>query len=83
MNLIDYFDAGASSHPHAPCFADCGSSAPVATYAQTQAKTCQMARGLQALGLEPGFHGAVLSGNSAAAFTATRWAPRAWRSASS
>ncbi|GLS13114.1 AMP-binding protein [Hydrogenophaga electricum] len=70
MNLIDYFDAGASSHPNAPCFVDCGSSAPVATYAQTQAKTCQMARGLQALGLEPGFHGAVLSGNSAAAFTA-------------
>ncbi|WP_374640871.1 AMP-binding protein [Hydrogenophaga sp.] len=70
MNLIDYFDAGFASHPDAPCFADCGSSEPAVSYAQAHARTCQIAHGLMALGFAPGFHGAVLGGNSAAAFTA-------------
>ncbi|MCT9810783.1 AMP-binding protein [Acidovorax sp. Be4] len=70
MNLIDFFDAGVTSHPDAPCFADCGSDAPAIRYAQAGALTCQIARGLQALGLPPGFHGAVLSGNAGTAFTA-------------
>ena len=70
MNLIDFLDAGLASFPDAPCFADSDSEASPVTYAQTAARTCQIARGLHALGFEPGFHGAVLSGNSAAAFTA-------------
>ncbi|WP_264293983.1 AMP-binding protein [Diaphorobacter aerolatus] len=70
MNLLDYFDAGATSHPDAPCFVDCGRDTPAVTYAQAGALTCQIARGLQALGLAPGFHGAVLSGNAGAAFVA-------------
>ncbi len=70
MNLIDYFDAGASSHPDAPCFVDSGSRAPVATYAETRALTARIANALQALGHAPGFHGAVLGGNTASAFTA-------------
>lgn len=70
MNLLDFFDAGVASHPDAPCFVDCGSEAPAITYAQAGALTCQIARGLQALGLAPGFHGAVFSGNAGAAFTA-------------
>ena len=51
MNLLDYFDAGATSHPDAPCFVDCGRDTPAVTYAQAGALTCQIARGLQALGL--------------------------------
>lgn len=70
MNLLDFFDAGVASHPDAPCFEDCGRDAPAITYAQAGALTCQIARGLRALGLAPGFHGAVLSGNAGAAFTA-------------
>ncbi|WP_198972863.1 AMP-binding protein [Xylophilus sp. ASV27] len=70
MNLLDYFDAGVASHPDAPCFVDCGRDTSVATYAQAGALTCQIARGLRALGLAPGFHGAVLSGNAGAAFVA-------------
>jgi len=70
MNLLDFFDAGIASHPHAPCFADCGHDGPAITYAEAGAMTCQIARGLRALGLQPGFHGAVLSGNTAAAFIA-------------
>ena len=70
MNLLDFFDAGVASHPNAPCFVDCGRDAPTITYAQAGALTCQIARGLQALGVAPGFHGAVLSGNAGAAFTA-------------
>lgn len=70
MNLIDFFDAGVASYPDAPCFVDCGHDAPAITYAQAGALTSQIARGLQALGFEPSFHGAVLSGNAEAAFTA-------------
>jgi len=70
MNLIDFFDAGVTNHPDAPCFVDCGSDAPAITYAQAGTMTCQIARGLQALGFAPGFHGAVLSGNAGSAFTA-------------
>ena len=70
MNLIDFFDAGVADHPDAPCFVDSGRDAQTITYAQADAITCQIANALQALGLEPGFHGAVLSGNAGAAFTA-------------
>lgn len=70
MHLIDFFDAGVANHPDAPCFVDCGSEGAAITYAQAAATTCQIARGLQALGFEPGFHGAVLSGNAGSAFTA-------------
>ena len=70
MNLIDFFDAGVADHPDAPCFVDSGRDAQTITYAQAGALTCQIANALQALGLEPGFHGAVLSGNAGAAFTA-------------
>jgi acyl-CoA synthetase (AMP-forming)/AMP-acid ligase II len=70
MNLIDFFDAGACSHPDAPCLADWGGDVPAVTYAETRDKTCQIVRALQADGLAPGFHGAVLSGNTTAAFTA-------------
>ena len=70
MNLIDLFDAGVKSHPDSPCFVDSGSDARGVTYAQAGALTCQIARGLKANGFEPGFHGAVLSGNIASAFTA-------------
>lgn len=70
MNLIDFFDAGVSNHPDAHCFVDCGRDDQGVTYAQAGALTCQIARGLQALGFGSGFHGAVLSGNASAAFTA-------------
>jgi len=70
MNLIDFFDAGLASFPDAPCFANSDSETAPVTYEQAAASTFQIARGLHALGFEPGFHGAVLSGNSAAAFTA-------------
>jgi acyl-CoA synthetase (AMP-forming)/AMP-acid ligase II len=70
MNLLDFFDAGVASYPDAPCFVDCGRDAPAITYEQAGALTCQIARGLQTLGLAPGFHGAVLSGNAGAAFVA-------------
>ncbi|WP_175779541.1 AMP-binding protein [Burkholderia anthina] len=70
MNLIDYFDAGASSHPNAPCFVDSGSDTPIATYAEARAVTVRIANALKALDYAPGFHGAVLSGNTASAFTA-------------
>jgi len=70
MNLLDYFDAGVTSHPDAPCFVDCGRDTPAITYAQAGALTCQIARGLLALGFVPGFHGAVLSGNAGSAFVA-------------
>lgn len=68
MNLLDYFDAGVASHPDAPCFLDCGRDTSPMTYAQAGALTCQVARGLDALGFAQGFHGAVLSGNSGSAF---------------
>lgn len=70
MNLIDFFDAGVASHPDAVCFEDCGRDTPAITYSEAGALTCQIARGLHALGVQPGFHGAVLSGNAGAAFTA-------------
>ncbi len=70
MNLIDFFDAGVAGHPDSPCFVDCGRDVPAITFAQAGALTCQIARGLQALGYAPGFHGAVLSGNASSAFTA-------------
>lgn len=70
MNLLDFFDAGITSHPHAPCFVDSGHYDSAITYAQAGALTCQIARGLRALGLQSGFHGAVLSGNAGDAFTA-------------
>ena len=70
MNLIDYFDAGVAGHPDAPCFVDSDSGDSPLTYAETQARTCQIAHALRGLGLAPGFHGAVLSGNTAGAFTA-------------
>jgi fatty-acyl-CoA synthase len=70
MNLLDFFDAGATAHPDAPCFVDCERDAPAMTYAQVSRLTCQIARGLQAMDLAPGFHGAVLSGNAGAAFAA-------------
>lgn len=70
MNLIDYFDAGAASHPASPCFVDSGNDGPIASYAEVKAGTCRIAHALHARGFTPGFHGAVLSGNTAAAFTA-------------
>ena len=70
MNLLDYFDAGVASHPDAPCFFDHGRDTTPMTYAQAGALTCQIARGLDSLEFAPGFHGAVLSGNSGAAFVA-------------
>jgi fatty-acyl-CoA synthase len=70
MNLIDLFDAGVKTHPGATCFVDCGSESSGLTYAEAGALTCQIARGLAARGFERGFHGAVLSGNVSAAFTA-------------
>lgn len=70
MNLVDYFDAGVINYPDAPCFVDCRPNARAVTYAEAGAQTCQIARALQALGLEPGFHGAVLSGNAGSAFIA-------------
>lgn len=70
MNFIDFFDAGVANHPDAPCFVDCGRDVPAITYAEAGALTCQIASALRSLGLGPGFHGAVLSGNAAAAFTA-------------
>jgi fatty-acyl-CoA synthase len=70
MNLIHYFDAGVAGYPQSPCLADWSGQAPALNYAEAGGKTCQIARALHADGFSPGFHGAVLSGNTAAAFLA-------------
>ncbi|CUR46478.1 Long-chain-fatty-acid--CoA ligase [Alloalcanivorax xenomutans] len=70
MNMIDFFDAGVSNHPDAACFEDWSGGLPPLSYAEAGARTCQIARALQSLGLSAGFHGAVLSGNTVSAFLA-------------
>ena len=66
--IIDFFDAGARQHPQAPCLTNLGQES--LSYALVQSRTCQIARGLQERGFEPGFHGAVYSGNTADGFIA-------------
>ncbi|MCO5120713.1 MAG: AMP-binding protein [Burkholderiaceae bacterium] len=70
MNLIDYFDAGVIGHAGATCFQDHASRTSAITYSEADDLINKNARGLQALKLQPGFHGAVLSGNNAGAFIA-------------
>ncbi|MFJ4289518.1 AMP-binding protein [Cupriavidus sp. NPDC089707] len=68
MNLIDFFDGGALQNGNSPCFV--AEDGATLTYAQVQAQTLRIARALQRLGLEPGFHGAVMSANDPLAFVA-------------
>ena len=75
MNLIDFFDAGAVQHADAPCFV--AEDGATLTYRQVQALTLRIARALQRLALEPGFHGAVMSTNDPLAFVAVLGIARA------
>lgn len=65
MRLVDWLDKGASLGPDAPCLTMDGKSL---SYAEVQALTHRVARGLNGAGITPGKHVAILSGNDPIAF---------------
>ncbi|APZ98789.1 AMP-dependent acyl-CoA synthetase [Sphingopyxis sp. QXT-31] len=65
MRLVDWLDKGASLGADAPCLTMDGRSL---SYAEVQALTHCVARGLSASGILPGQHVAILSGNDPTAF---------------
>ena len=65
MRLVDWLDKGASLGAEAPCLTMNGTSL---SYAEVQALTHRVARGLDASGITPGKHVAILSGNDPVAF---------------
>ena len=65
MRLVDWLDKGASLGADAPCLTMNGQSL---SYADVQALTHRVAHGLNASGILPGQHVAILSGNDPTAF---------------
>ena len=65
MRLVDWLDKGASLGAGAPCLTMDGKSL---SYAEVQALTHRVARRLNAAGITPGNHVAILSGNDPVAF---------------
>lgn len=65
MRLVDWLDKGASLGADAPCLTMDGNSL---SYREVQALTYRVARGLDASGIGPGKHVAILSGNDPVAF---------------
>ncbi len=65
VNLIDFFDRGASLDPLRPCLIDARGSL---SYRHVQLSSCRVANALRRDGIAPGTHVAVLSHNSARAF---------------
>jgi acyl-CoA synthetase (AMP-forming)/AMP-acid ligase II len=65
MRLIDYLDKGAQLGPESPCLTMNGTDL---SYAEVQAISNRVGRGLQRSGICPGDKVAVLSGNDALAF---------------
>ena len=65
MRLVDWLDKGASLGADAPCLTMAGNSL---SYAEVQRLTHTVARGLNAAGITPGKHVAILSGNDPVAF---------------
>ena len=65
MQLIDYLDKGAQQGTHAPCFTMEGKDW---SYAEVQALSHRVGRGLQRAGVAAGDKVAVLSSNDATAF---------------
>lgn len=67
MRLTDYLDKGASLGPCAPCLTMDGQDL---SYAEVQALSFRIARGIDRAGIAAGGHVAVLSGNDPVAFSA-------------
>ena len=65
MRIVDYLDKGASLGSDRPCLTMDGKSL---SYAEVQQLTHRVARGLNASGIVPGKHVAILSGNDPVAF---------------
>ncbi|MBL8649322.1 MAG: AMP-binding protein [Sphingopyxis sp.] len=65
MRLVDWLDKGASLGADAPCLTMDGKSL---SYSEVRALTHRVARGLNASGVLPGQHVAILSGNDPTAF---------------
>ena len=65
MRLVDWLDKGASLGADAPCLTMDGKSL---SYAEVQTLTHRVACGLDASGITPGKHVAILSGNDPVAF---------------
>ena len=65
MRLVDWLDKGASLGPEAPCLTMDGKSL---SYAKVQALSHRVAARLNASGITPGKHVAILSGNDPVAF---------------
>jgi fatty-acyl-CoA synthase len=68
VSIVRFFDEGARANPHAVCFQDL--TGKTWSYSKVLEKSVRIARGLAQRGFAKGFHGAVLSGNTADAFVA-------------